>query len=735
MPDSPVISGVADLPKFYFAEGAPFRLTLTIGAEFSMTGKFVTFGMRARSGTVRRVFGTDSGESNLTIASQVVTLDIATDDETVPAFAGGWTLANVQAKGETEYWVDISASEGSDVLLRLQGQADWVSAGSDIADSSAVVASPSIDVNISSGAVSVSVAVSGGGGTGDVVGPASATDNAIARYNLTTGKLIQNSGITIADGVTGSLSGSNSGDVTLAGTPAYLTLANQVITRNQINLTSASAHVTGTLPVDNGGTGQTSLGAINAADFGSGAAFDNYVLTADGAGGAAWEAAAGGGGASITGTGFAYVRSTGNDSTGVIGNPSLPYLTAQAAWDDGARKFEFGAGSFSITHESDVVSVLEESVFVQGIGKEFCDLSINWSGIDGAVGSTTPFMTAGGNGTQPSKLILQSDGTVALSLSLSGGDGGAGGVGESGTTEVQGGAGSDGGNGGNSPEFDLWYCYLASFACVAGAYGEGGAGGSDGGAGAGGNGTNGQPGSVVGGTFSFCYVPAGYTPDVNDIFIASTNEGTGQLVSEGVKGDISVTNNGTSWNINSNVVSFGSLVQASATKKLIGRKSAAAGNYEECVITDFTSVAGIFSACRDSSFTDSTGVLSNVTGLSCSVAANEKVFIEVVGFHNGSISGEGMKIAFTSTQSPVDVRYGFEHWTSTSAVRAVAAATSFGTTLSELSGSADSLPFRCVLTMTNGANAATVQFQAASESASTSITISRGATMSIYRIA
>ena len=36
-------------------------------------------------------------------------------------------------------------------------------------------------------------------GGGDVVGPASATDNAIARYDLTTGKLLQNSGVTISD--------------------------------------------------------------------------------------------------------------------------------------------------------------------------------------------------------------------------------------------------------------------------------------------------------------------------------------------------------------------------------------------------------------------------------------------------------------------------------------------------------------------------------------------------------
>jgi hypothetical protein len=43
-------------------------------------------------------------------------------------------------------------------------------------------------------------APSGGGGSGDVVGPASATDNAIARFDTTTGKLIQNSGVLLPDG-------------------------------------------------------------------------------------------------------------------------------------------------------------------------------------------------------------------------------------------------------------------------------------------------------------------------------------------------------------------------------------------------------------------------------------------------------------------------------------------------------------------------------------------------------
>lgn len=45
----------------------------------------------------------------------------------------------------------------------------------------------------------------GSGGSGDVVGPGSATDNAIVRFDSTTGKLIQDSAVTIAD-TTGNIS-------------------------------------------------------------------------------------------------------------------------------------------------------------------------------------------------------------------------------------------------------------------------------------------------------------------------------------------------------------------------------------------------------------------------------------------------------------------------------------------------------------------------------------------------
>jgi len=81
----------------------------------------------------------------------------------------------------------------------------------------------------------VQVLASKAGALGDVVGPASATDNALARFDLTTGKLIQNSIGILTDagalsGLTGltssgsiTLSSLTSGRVTFAGASGLLT--------------------------------------------------------------------------------------------------------------------------------------------------------------------------------------------------------------------------------------------------------------------------------------------------------------------------------------------------------------------------------------------------------------------------------------------------------------------------------------------------------------------------------
>ena len=66
----------------------------------------------------------------------------------------------------------------------------------------------------------VKLLASSAGASGDVVGPASATDNAVVRFDGTTGKLVQNSVVTIADS-TGDVAGVGAltmgGNLTLSG--------------------------------------------------------------------------------------------------------------------------------------------------------------------------------------------------------------------------------------------------------------------------------------------------------------------------------------------------------------------------------------------------------------------------------------------------------------------------------------------------------------------------------------
>jgi len=107
-----------------------------------------------------------------------------------------------------------------------------------------------------------------------VQGPASATTNAFARFDGTTGKLIKNSAVTADDSgnitatslignVTGNVSG-NAGTVTNGiyttgsyADPAWITsLAGTKVTGD---ISGNAANVTGTVAVANGGTGQTSF--------------------------------------------------------------------------------------------------------------------------------------------------------------------------------------------------------------------------------------------------------------------------------------------------------------------------------------------------------------------------------------------------------------------------------------------------------------------------------------------
>jgi len=82
-------------------------------------------------------------------------------------------------------------------------------------------------------------------GSGDVLGPASATDNAVVRFDATTGKLIQNSVVTIADS-TGNMAGVGTLNThTLPGGTGTLALTSQITGTNSGTNTGDQTTVSG----------------------------------------------------------------------------------------------------------------------------------------------------------------------------------------------------------------------------------------------------------------------------------------------------------------------------------------------------------------------------------------------------------------------------------------------------------------------------------------------------------
>lgn len=155
-----------------------------------------------------------------------------------PAGTGPWELdfsaaqmnQTVLPGEDREYWLVVYATGANDLLLTLAtirltlaydnisqttpappepalifafrtiavaGQSSIVADTS--ADTLTIAAGNGIVLTTNAGTDTLTITAAGGAGSGDVSGPNSATDNAIARFDGTTGKILQNSGATLSD--------------------------------------------------------------------------------------------------------------------------------------------------------------------------------------------------------------------------------------------------------------------------------------------------------------------------------------------------------------------------------------------------------------------------------------------------------------------------------------------------------------------------------------------------------
>ena len=113
-------------------------------------------------------------------------------------------------------------------------------------------------------------------GSGDVNGPGSATDNALVRFDGTTGKVVQNSGITVDD------SGNITSDVTIGKADATLTVGSG--SGGGIHVVKGAAGQSRQVRLLTGTSRRWDLGANTTAEGGSSAGSD-FVLTSHGDGG------------------------------------------------------------------------------------------------------------------------------------------------------------------------------------------------------------------------------------------------------------------------------------------------------------------------------------------------------------------------------------------------------------------------------------------------------------------
>lgn len=159
----------------------------------------------------------------------------------------------------------------------------------------------------------------------------------------------------VANGGTGQ-STYSSGQILIGSSVGGSLVKGTITEGNNIQVTNGfgtiTIGVTGTIPVANGGTGQTSLAAAITALLPNQAGHSGGVLTTNGAGALSW-GTGGGGGSTISTPHVIWVQTGGDDSTG-DGTMAKPYATATAGYNAGIATSTYfvlrlGVGAFNLT--------------------------------------------------------------------------------------------------------------------------------------------------------------------------------------------------------------------------------------------------------------------------------------------------------------------------------------------------------------------------------------------------
>jgi hypothetical protein len=222
------------LTELAYVKGVTSAIQTQIDGKQAGDAQLTSFAALSYAGNAGKIVAVNGAENNFELISvsgtgTVTSVAISgTDgiqvDSGSPITSSGTIQLGVDA-ATMKTTLDLAGSNTGDQNLfstfAVSGQSNVVADST--SDTLTLVAGSNVTITTDAATDSITIN-SIAGGTGDVVGPASATDNAIARFDSTTGKLIQNSGITIADGATGTLSGTNTGDqVNITGNAATVT--------------------------------------------------------------------------------------------------------------------------------------------------------------------------------------------------------------------------------------------------------------------------------------------------------------------------------------------------------------------------------------------------------------------------------------------------------------------------------------------------------------------------------